>query len=79
MLVPGRIAPWNGQMGEIDAARIIVANGSRNVAFVFAGEEQRHPRYARSWRNQARMHGFDHSAVSWGIARRRSARPTSWS
>ena len=46
-------------MGVIDAARIIVANGSRNVAFVFVGEETRHPRYARQLRKQARMHGID--------------------
>jgi glycosyltransferase involved in cell wall biosynthesis len=59
VLVPGRIAPWNGQMGVIDAARLIVANGNRNIAFVFAGEETRHPRYARSLRKQARVHGID--------------------
>jgi len=59
VLVPGRIAPWNGQMNAIDAARLIVANGDRNIAFVFAGEEMRHPRYARSVRKQARMHGID--------------------
>jgi glycosyltransferase involved in cell wall biosynthesis len=59
VLVPGRIAPWNGQMGVIDAARLIIANGNRNIAFVFAGEEARHPRYARSLRKQARVHGID--------------------
>jgi len=59
VLVPGRIAPWNGQMNVVDAARIIVASGNRNVAFVFAGEESRHPRYARSLRKQTRMHGID--------------------
>jgi glycosyltransferase involved in cell wall biosynthesis len=59
VLVPGRIAPWNGQMGVIDAARLIVANGNRNIAFVFAGEETRHPGYARALRKQARVHGID--------------------
>jgi glycosyltransferase involved in cell wall biosynthesis len=59
VLVPGRIAPWNGQMNVIDAARIIVAESSRNIAFVFVGEEMRHPRYARSVRRQARVHGID--------------------
>jgi glycosyltransferase involved in cell wall biosynthesis len=59
VLVPGRIAPWNGQMNVVDAARIIVGNGSRNIAFVFAGEETRHPRYARALRKQARVHGID--------------------
>ena len=59
VLVPGRIAPWNGQMSVIDAARLLVANGNRNIAFVFAGEETRHPRYAHAVRKQARMHGID--------------------
>jgi glycosyltransferase involved in cell wall biosynthesis len=59
VLVPGRIAPWNGQMNVIDAARLIAAESSRNVAFVFVGEAMRHPRYARSIRRQARVHGVD--------------------
>ncbi|HZQ14178.1 MAG TPA: glycosyltransferase family 4 protein [Pseudolabrys sp.] len=59
VLVPGRIAPWNGQMSVIDAARLIVANGSRNIAFVFVGNETMNPQYARSLRKQARLHGID--------------------
>jgi glycosyltransferase involved in cell wall biosynthesis len=59
VLVPGRVAPWNGQMSMVDAARLAVGNGNRNIAFVFAGEEMRHARYARSLRKQARMHGID--------------------
>jgi glycosyltransferase involved in cell wall biosynthesis len=59
VLVPGRIAPWNGQMSVIDAARLLVGGGERNIVFVFAGEELRHPRYARSVRARARMHGVD--------------------
>jgi glycosyltransferase involved in cell wall biosynthesis len=59
VLVPGRVAPWNGQMSMIDAARLIVGSGSRNIVFVFAGEDLSHPRYARSVRRQARMHGID--------------------
>jgi len=59
VLVPGRIAPWNGQMSVIDAARIVAANGNRNIAFVFTGEETRHPRYGRALRKQARVHGID--------------------
>jgi glycosyltransferase involved in cell wall biosynthesis len=59
VLVPGRIAPWNGQMAVIDATRLMVANGNRNIAIVFAGEEMRHPSYARALRKQARVHGID--------------------
>lgn len=58
-LVPGRVAPWNGQMSMIDAARLIVGGGDRNIVFVFAGEDLSHPRYARSVRRQARLHGID--------------------
>jgi len=59
VLVPGRVAPWNGQLAMIDAARLIVGGGERNIAFVFAGEERSQRRYARSLRRQARMHGID--------------------
>jgi glycosyltransferase involved in cell wall biosynthesis len=59
VLVPGRIAPWNGQMSMIDAARLLVAGGDRNIAFVFAGEDRGEKRYARALRRQARMHGID--------------------
>lgn len=59
VLVPGRIAPWNGQMSMIDAARLLVGGGNRNIAFVFAGEDRGQMRYARSLRRQARLHGID--------------------
>jgi glycosyltransferase involved in cell wall biosynthesis len=59
VLVPGRIAPWNGQISMIDAARLLVGGGDRNIAFVFAGEDRGQARYARSVRRQARMHGID--------------------
>jgi glycosyltransferase involved in cell wall biosynthesis len=59
-LVPGRIAPWNGQTSVIEAARLMVGGGGeRNTIFVFAGDESRDPRYARSVRRQARMVGVD--------------------
>ena len=59
VLVPGRIAPWNGQMSMIDAARLLVGGGDRNIAFVFAGEDRSHPRYRRALHRRARMHGVD--------------------
>ena len=36
VLVPGRIAPCSGQLSMIDAARLLVGGGGRNIAFVFA-------------------------------------------
>ncbi len=59
VLVAGRAAPWNGQMSMVDAARLILAGGSRNIAFVFAGDDRTHPRYARALRRRARLHGID--------------------
>jgi glycosyltransferase involved in cell wall biosynthesis len=59
VLVSGRIAPWNGQISMIDAARLLVANGDRNIAFVFAGDDRVQPRYARALRRRAEMHGID--------------------
>ena len=59
VLVPGRMAPWNGQMTMIDVARLIVAGGKRDTIFVFAGEDRRYRRYARSVRRQADEYGID--------------------
>jgi glycosyltransferase involved in cell wall biosynthesis len=59
VLVVGRVAPHNGQMSMVDAARLIVAQGRRNVAFVFAGEDRLHLHYAANVRRRARLHGVD--------------------
>jgi glycosyltransferase involved in cell wall biosynthesis len=59
VLVAGRMAPHNGQMSMVDAARLIVAQGRRDIAFVFAGEDRRHLRYAAQVRSRARLHGID--------------------
>jgi glycosyltransferase involved in cell wall biosynthesis len=60
VLVPGRVAPWNGQMSVLDAARLIIGGDTaRNIVFVFAGEDRGQPRYARALRRQAHMHGID--------------------
>jgi glycosyltransferase involved in cell wall biosynthesis len=57
VLVPGRVAPWNGQITLVEAARILSENGMRGVTFVFAGDDRRHPRYVRSILNQAQSAG----------------------
>jgi glycosyltransferase involved in cell wall biosynthesis len=59
VLITGRIAPWNGQMSMIEAARLLVGGGDRNVAFVFAGEDRGHIRYSRALRRRASLHGID--------------------
>lgn len=59
VLIPDRIAPWNGQMVMVDAARLMVAGGDRNIAFVFAGDDRVDQRYTRAVRRRARLHGID--------------------
>jgi glycosyltransferase involved in cell wall biosynthesis len=59
VLVPGRLAPWNGQLSMIDAARLLVEGDDRNIAFVFAGDDRSEPRYVRALRHQTRMHAID--------------------
>jgi glycosyltransferase involved in cell wall biosynthesis len=59
VLITGRIAPWNGQIGMIEAARLLVGGGDRNITFVFVGEDRGQARYARSLRRRASLHGID--------------------
>jgi glycosyltransferase involved in cell wall biosynthesis len=68
ILVSGSISASNGQMTMAEAARLIAAVHS-NIAFVFAGDDRAHPRYARSLRQQARTHGVDTPAAGSAIAR----------
>jgi glycosyltransferase involved in cell wall biosynthesis len=48
VLIPGRIAPGNGQMTLIESARLLTEKGMRGVTFVFAGDDRRHPRHVRA-------------------------------
>jgi len=59
VLVPGRIAPWNGQLIMADVARLLVGGGERNIAFVFAGNDRAQPRYTRAVKRRARAQGVD--------------------
>jgi len=59
VLVPGRLAPWNGQLDMIDAARLLARGSDRNVVFVFAGDDRSEARYVRALRKQTRLHGID--------------------
>jgi glycosyltransferase involved in cell wall biosynthesis len=59
VLVPGRLAPWNGQLDMIDAARLLAGGSDGNIVFVFAGDDRSEPRYVRALRRQTRMHGID--------------------
>jgi glycosyltransferase involved in cell wall biosynthesis len=47
LLVPGRVAPWNGQLTLPDIARALLDNGVRGFVFVLAGEHRTFHKYAR--------------------------------
>jgi glycosyltransferase involved in cell wall biosynthesis len=59
VLVPGRIAPPNGQLSMIDAASLIAGTGQADIAFVFVGEDGGQRRYAKSLHRQAGIRGID--------------------
>ena len=59
VLVPGRLAPWNGQLNLIDAARLMASASDGNIVFVFAGDDRSEPRYVRALRRQTRTLGID--------------------
>jgi glycosyltransferase involved in cell wall biosynthesis len=48
VVVPGRVAPWNGQALLPDIARGLVDAGMRDFCFVVVGESTSHGRYARN-------------------------------
>jgi glycosyltransferase involved in cell wall biosynthesis len=47
VMVPGRVAPWNGQILIPDIAHTLVENGVHGFVFVFVGEDSAHDQYAR--------------------------------
>jgi glycosyltransferase involved in cell wall biosynthesis len=59
VLVPGRMAPWNGQDVVVEAARALFESGWQDIRFVFAGEDRSHRRYARSVAKRAQELGVD--------------------
>jgi glycosyltransferase involved in cell wall biosynthesis len=54
VLVPGPIAPANGQIHLVHAARILADDGTTGVTFVLAGDDRRHRRYVRKFWKRAR-------------------------
>jgi glycosyltransferase involved in cell wall biosynthesis len=54
VLVPGRVAPWNGQLILPDITRILLERGVRDFVFVMAGEHHSYRKYARFIAEQAR-------------------------
>jgi glycosyltransferase involved in cell wall biosynthesis len=58
-VVPGAIAPQNGHLTLVGAARILAADGMQGVTFVLAGDDQHHRRFARKFWKRARAGGVD--------------------
>jgi glycosyltransferase involved in cell wall biosynthesis len=58
-LVPRLSRAVDGQMSVIDAARLLIGAGDRNLIFVFAGDDRGQPRYRAKLRRRADVHGID--------------------
>lgn len=59
IMVPGRVAPWNGQMLLAEIARRLVDQGVRDFVFVVVGENTTHPRYAQDVMKQVQSLDVD--------------------
>jgi glycosyltransferase involved in cell wall biosynthesis len=59
VLVPGRMAPWNGQDVAVEAARALLDSGWQDLRFVLTGEDRSHRRYARSVLKRAKELGVE--------------------
>jgi glycosyltransferase involved in cell wall biosynthesis len=59
VLVPGRLAPWNGQIIVPEVARALADEGAANVVFVIVGEHATHRSYAREVMKQAQELGVE--------------------
>ena len=60
VVVPGRVAPWNGQILVPEIARMLLDAGARDVVFVLAGETTTHGKYVRAVLKQAEALGVDY-------------------
>ena len=59
VVVPGRVAPWNGQIMMPAVARDLLDAGVTGVIFVIVGEDQTYQRYARLILREAHALGVD--------------------
>jgi glycosyltransferase involved in cell wall biosynthesis len=61
VLVPGRVAPWNGQIIVPQVAHALADEGVDGVVFVVVGEHATHRNYAREIMKQAQELGVERS------------------
>jgi glycosyltransferase involved in cell wall biosynthesis len=57
MLVPGQLAPGNGQIVLVDVARTLLNGGTRNFVFVLAGPKAKSAGYVEEFASRARARG----------------------
>jgi len=63
LLVPGRVAPWNGQLILPEVARILLDSGVSGFVFVLAGEHRSYRKYARAVAKEAEVKGVQAQAM----------------
>lgn len=59
VVVPGRVAPWNGQILLPEIARMLMDAGARDVVFILVGETVTHAKYAAAVLKQAEALGVE--------------------
>jgi glycosyltransferase involved in cell wall biosynthesis len=59
VMVPGRVAPWNGQVFVPEIARALVDNGASGFVFVVVGESATHAKYGRDVLKRAQAMDVD--------------------
>jgi glycosyltransferase involved in cell wall biosynthesis len=59
VMVPGRVAPWNGQIFVPEIARALADNGAHGFVFVLVGEDSTQAKYARDVLKKARAMDVD--------------------
>jgi glycosyltransferase involved in cell wall biosynthesis len=68
-LVPGRLDPRKGQLLVVDAARMLVTGGLKDVVFVLAGDDRADPEYAQMISSRAAAQGIGALIRRVGICR----------
>jgi glycosyltransferase involved in cell wall biosynthesis len=59
VMVPGRVAPWNGQIFLPEITQALLDNGAHDFVVVAVGETETHAKYARSVLKRAEALGVD--------------------
>jgi glycosyltransferase involved in cell wall biosynthesis len=69
LLVPGQIAPANGQLAMVEVARSLVNGGLRNVVFVLSGPKAKTAAHVQELATRARARGVEALFRTVGVPR----------